>query len=318
MNRHAHRGFTLIELLVVIAIIAILVALLLPAVQQAREAARRSHCKNTLKQWGLALHNYHDTHNTFPQGAMGLPNNNATNPCNNFGFHVMLLPQIEQDGLYNQFNFSRHYNESDPIHGVPTNIDLKAQETPLHFCPSARKIDWFSNEAGRYTIHYLGVAGAKDLDSSNLFYLPTGENFSGNRDTDHGGSSLNGVLTWNRNYGFSDMIDGSSNTFAMGESSSQPRRDLAMSWRPWTQGASTSGGNRAVYSAKNVRFPIGFTGYSTALGRPFNDVPFGSQHTGGAHFLMGDGSVRFISENIDFFTYQSAATHSFGEIAMLN
>ena len=123
------RGFTLIELLVVIAIIAILIALLLPAVQQAREAARRTQCKNMLKQWGLALHNYHDTHNRLPYGCMGLAN--STPPTNNFGFHVLLLPYIDQAPLYNQFNFSVHYNTAP-------NLDLKLQKTPLHFCPSAR------------------------------------------------------------------------------------------------------------------------------------------------------------------------------------
>lgn len=95
-------GFTLIELLVVIAIIAILIALLLPAVQQAREAARRTQCKNNLKQLGLALHNYHDTHSVFPPGLLG----RCTTPDLNASGLVMLLPYIEQNNLYSQFNFS--------------------------------------------------------------------------------------------------------------------------------------------------------------------------------------------------------------------
>src|SRR5688572_19009653 len=101
MCNRLRRGFTLIELLVVIAIIAILIALLLPAVQQAREAARRTECRNVLKQWGLALHNYHDNSRVLPYGGMGL--NTATFPANNFSFQVLLLPFIDQAPLYNQF-----------------------------------------------------------------------------------------------------------------------------------------------------------------------------------------------------------------------
>ena len=138
MNRRP-RGFTIIELLVVIAIIAILIALLLPAVQQAREAARRTECKNILKQWGLALHNYHDNFNRLPYGAMGF-DNSATNPVNNFGFHVLLLPYIDQAPLYNQFNFSIHYN-SYTTGTTGANLDLKLASTPLHWCPSARLLD---------------------------------------------------------------------------------------------------------------------------------------------------------------------------------
>ena len=150
------RGFTLIELLVVIAIIAILIALLLPAVQQAREAARRTQCKNHLKQWGLGLHNYHDVFKTFPQGAMAQgPLGTAPNRVhNNLSFHVMLLPYIDQAPLYNQFNFNLYYAE-------PPNVGLNAEHFEIMFCPSARTIDQMSNVATHRTIHYLGNAGAK-------------------------------------------------------------------------------------------------------------------------------------------------------------
>src|SRR5581483_8700238 len=103
-RRSWKKGFTLIELLVVIAIIAILIALLLPAVQQAREAARRTQCKNNLKQLGLALHNYHDNFNTFPPG--GVNGTAATSNYQGWGWSIMLLPQIDQAPLYNQINFS--------------------------------------------------------------------------------------------------------------------------------------------------------------------------------------------------------------------
>jgi prepilin-type N-terminal cleavage/methylation domain-containing protein len=204
------RGFTLIELLVVIAIIAILIALLLPAVQQAREAARRSECKNILKQWGLALHNYHDTHRTLPQGALGLTNSAAA-PTNNFGFHVMLLPFVDQAPLYNQFNFSVHYNTA-PNGGPAGSVGLMGQSTPLFFCPSARTQDRNANVAGTLTLHYYGVAGPKGAKPA-----PLSGNYdhTGNTTTDHGGASLGGMLSRNRNIRFSDVTDGMSNTLMM-------------------------------------------------------------------------------------------------------
>ncbi len=108
MSRPRHRGFTLIELLVVIAIIAILIALLLPAVQQAREAARRASCKNNMRQLGLALHNYHDTANTFPPGWISVDpatrRPSAHDGLTGVGWGTMILPMIEQSNLYNRFN----------------------------------------------------------------------------------------------------------------------------------------------------------------------------------------------------------------------
>src|SRR5262245_54986464 len=109
MDRHprARHGFTLIELLVVIAIIALLIALLLPAVQQAREAARRTQCKNNLKQIGLALHNYHDAHLVFPSGWIGVENGvHDVEGGSGFGWGTMLLPMIENGGTFSQFNFN--------------------------------------------------------------------------------------------------------------------------------------------------------------------------------------------------------------------
>ncbi|OYW17441.1 MAG: hypothetical protein B7Z55_12525, partial [Planctomycetales bacterium 12-60-4] len=216
------RGFTLIELLVVIAIIAILIALLLPAVQQAREAARRTECKNILKQWGLALHNYHDTHNTMPPGAIGF-GTSPTNESNNMGFHVRVLPYIDQTPLYNRFNFEEFYNSDQ-------NYPLKREKTALHWCPSARQADRSApseNPGAPYdrpaqipfTIHYYGVAGAKGPRHPPLtgnYAMINGNNW----DVAHGNTSINGILTRNRNFRMADVIDGTSNTFFMGESSS--------------------------------------------------------------------------------------------------
>ncbi|MBI1347682.1 DUF1559 domain-containing protein [bacterium] len=307
------RGFTLIELLVVIAIIAILIALLLPAVQQAREAARRTECKNILKQWGLALHNYHDNFNRLPYGSMGLANS-ATNPTNNMGFHVLLLPYIDQAPLYNKFNFSEHYSST-------TNVALNQQSTPLHWCASARLVDRSSTTAGQWTVNYYGVAGAIGPKPAPL---------TGNYDwvsvasasTDHGGIATNGMLTRNLSLRFGDCTDGMSNTFLMGEISGQrdPGTGWADNWRPWLQGSSGSGSSGvATYAHKNVTHPIGnYSGYQGATAnRLFNNVRFSSQHAGGVHFLFGDGTVRFVSQNVDFATYQAAASRGDSESQQL-
>jgi prepilin-type N-terminal cleavage/methylation domain-containing protein len=186
MKRKIKKGFTLIELLVVIAIIAILVALLLPAVQQAREAAKRTQCKNHLKQWGLALHNYHDTYNVFPMGSMGL---SVTGPENNLSWHVRVLPYIDQANLYNSADFNLHYNTAP-------NINLRDVRFEVLHCPSARTRDRQpSSTSEGWTVHYYGVAGAKDsvTDAANGRYYDDMQTTS-NHDSNHGNSSTNGIL----------------------------------------------------------------------------------------------------------------------------
>lgn len=137
------RAFTLIELLVVIAIIAILIALLLPAVQQAREAARRSTCKNKLKQWGLAIHNYHDVANQFPPSAINPGSNQSaafvpTGQVRNFTGYLMLLPYIDQAPLYQRINFSVATGRADwqSRGGGGYQTVLNAQTVPIQYCPS--------------------------------------------------------------------------------------------------------------------------------------------------------------------------------------
>ncbi len=313
MKRTKRLGFTLIELLVVIAIIAILIALLLPAVQQAREAARRTQCKNVLKQWGLGLHNYHDTHNTFPQGTQGL--NTATGQVpNNHPWHVMVLPFIDQAPLYNTFNFSLNYNDTT---GTPTNQSRRNESFPLLHCPSALTTNKKAATAAEgWTTHYYGIAGPKGLmnGSATVFWPRKNAN---NFTTDHGNHSTSGILFRQSDIGIRDITDGTSNTLLVGEISSPPSG--SNHFRAWIQGASNGNDSFASYACKNIKDGMAPSGWTSAnADRLFNDIDFGSNHEGGAQFLLADGSVKFISENIDFNTWQASASRDDGLTLSIN
>jgi len=192
LHRKPEGGFTLIELLVVIAIIAILVALLLPAVQQAREAARRSSCKNNLKQFGLAIHNYHDTHGVFPQGDYGSRYDSCGGNCawRGFSTHAMVLPFMEQAPLYDQLDFNLMYNQG--VNGTAIRAKI-----PAYQCPS--DVAYLGNSPG---VNYVVSAG------------PT---------TFWGGapgrpiSEQMGMFNMGRKVSFRDLKDGTSNTIAASE-----------------------------------------------------------------------------------------------------
>jgi prepilin-type N-terminal cleavage/methylation domain-containing protein len=301
----SRRGFTLIELLVVIAIIAVLVAILLPAVQQAREASRASSCRNNLKQFGIALHSYAETHSRLPMGAMGRP---TTTPAtgNNFAFHVLLLPYMDQTALYNKFDFNLHYN-SGP------NYALKEVAPSFLQCPSSRTADQSMSESSptahiAQVAHYYGVAGPKGTNPVTAAAWPM--QATTGAANDHGGFASSGLLIRNVAYRLADATDGLTNTFLMGEVSAETAPGWSSIYRPWTQGASNDAAAGASYAMRNVSKSINrYSGYSgNTSGRLYNDVAFSSQHVGGAHFMLGDGSVRFLSENIDFVTYQIAAS----------
>ncbi|WP_237228885.1 DUF1559 domain-containing protein [Rubinisphaera sp. JC750] len=284
------RGFTLIELLVVIAIIAILVALLLPAVQQAREAARRSSCKNNLKQLGLALHNYHDTHNVFPPGWVipkcpGVSDGDHRFIRHNPSWGFYLLPQLEQSAIYDlqDFQMTGACSAAPGQIGIldaPTAANRLRETLPAFSCPSDIKPSTGANSLG--TASYVGVRGN---DSQG------GQSSSFNR--------LNGLFWANSNCRMRDITDGTSNTLAIGEVS-------------WNQYYSYSTGNQVKRGgwwagmhehktddlvAKSVNANFEFNGSSPNINGT-NDG-FGSLHKGGAQFLLADGSVRFVSENID-------------------
>ncbi len=299
------KGFTLIELLVVIAIIAILVALLLPAVQQAREAARRSQCKNNLKQIGLALHNYHDTHGRFPAG--GTPNSlhfgNSNTNSDTWGWGAMILPQMEQAALYDQLNVGQQRFETAVLD--PVLQPLMQTPIPGYLCAS---------DSSKQLNDERPFPLANPITGTN--YIAT-SNYVGSNGFSN--SSSEGVLFFESSISFRDITDGTSNTFFVGE---RATNDIAGTGR---HGAALWAGTGMLGSSltgtpNSDLFAILFTAAHNinsgkrSIGLPSYSPQWGtsSQHKGGAQFLLCDGSVRFISENIESEGSGSSAVSAYG------
>jgi prepilin-type N-terminal cleavage/methylation domain-containing protein len=283
-RRHA---FTLIELLVVIAIIGVLIGLLLPAVQKVRDAANRARCQNNLKQMALALHNYHSTNEILPSG---------DNTANFTAFHVYLLPYMEQEGLYRQFNLAAMYT---------ANLAAGLARIPNYMCPASTELytqfgsgEWSSGQP-TWTNHYYGVAGPVGTNPV------TGKAYQVLA-TSQGGIAQEGVLYQDSKVRLTDIIDGTSNTLMLGE----------MSWtsnngyRTWIRGHCCAIND--MVSCRNVAYTINSTPYNGS--NNFNSMSFGSMHGGeGASFAMADGSVRFLSQNVNMGAYVATASRDGGE-----
>lgn len=297
-GRHS-RGFTLIELLVVIAIIAVLIALLLPAVQQAREAARRSQCKNNMKQFGLAMHNYHDTFGTFPMGhdcfKDRLPND--TGWSRRLSFFQGLLPYIDQAPLYNQINFS--YTSYYCTGGFNSQL---LSPIPAAGCPSDPNAARMGNLPAVRGLHsnYLPIQGS-DLISLTAPYRS------------------NGMFYTASSTRIREVTDGTTNTAMMSEILVGPD-DAAVYNRPGQVWESYDGNTSitTLYPPNTTVTDIIPTGCVSSPRAPCTTsgtqtrLSARSMHVGGAHVCMADGSVRFASDNINTLTWNNIGQRNDG------
>jgi len=267
-------GFTLVELLVVIAIIGILVALLLPAVQAAREAARRSQCTNNMKQLGLALHNYHDVFKRFPSGYIRRSGDN-----DGWGWAAFSLPFLEQQNIYDKLGIGQGAKLPDaPTADTKTVIDA-------FICPSDASGTINEDRGGHAKSNYQGLYGNSNTPDPN-----TGVG--------------NGLFYVNSDLGFSSITDGTSSTFALGE----------ISWDGKTTGCVRGGGVWVGYWADGKYGGVYFIGNSTANYRinGTEKHAFSSRHPGGVNFALADASVRFVSQTINGTTFANLCQRNDG------
>lgn len=297
------RAFTLIELLVVIAIIAILIALLLPAVQQAREAARRTQCKNNMKQLGLALHNYHDAFSVFPFGSSAGARLNTTGL-------VMLLPYFEQAGLYGSLDFSlpmgKWNNNSGTVTPAPPARNLAASTTKLAalLCPSDGGQQFINNDPTYYGCNTSGIS----------YKTSYGFSVASNPGTLHpNGLWINEGQRSRPMFGISssasmrDISDGTSNTVAMAETTLNVYNGQGQTWSCVGHVTGAAVYFRDLGTTGTLRLnewttPAAWLSWGAANqsipGTVISWAGPASTHAGGLQILMGDGSVRFLSENV--------------------
>jgi prepilin-type N-terminal cleavage/methylation domain-containing protein len=320
----ATKGFTLVELLVVIAIIGILVGLLLPAVQAAREAARRMQCSNNMKQWGLAMHNHHSAFNRLPFGSQNVRRRT---------FVVALWPYMEQTALHSQYDLTRDFFAT-PNNVPSTTNGLISAAIPFYYCPSDPNASgagrfWRGDVNWRTRLNYVvsqarwperTVVGISDGEAQGLFR---------SHNTSVASSPSPGA------YGFHSVSDGTSNTLMMSEiltpafdgsggAAFRDSRGDAMNnagdarWAfhsSVTPNSSSPDRNNDCGVSTNV--PLQNLPCIVATGSTGVGIAARSKHTGGVSVLLADGSVHFVSSNIDLINWRAMATIANGEVASL-
>ena len=287
------RGFTLIELLVVIGIIGILVALLLPAVQAAREAARRIQCRNHLKQIGLAIHNYHDVHNHFPSGYMSRFDSSGNDLGPGWGWAAAILPQLEQSALFNQIRFDD--NIEDAVNSV-----ARTTKVATYLCPS-------DSTQPSWTVKQYDTAGNTLQTICNV----ATSNYVAVYGTSEPGVDGDGCFSRDVNLRFADLVDGSSHTLFVGE------RSANLGPATWVGVVTPAnlfppGGSPSPPILNNASgMTLSHSGDGNGPNAPYSYVnQFWSRHPGGCHFLLADGHVSFVSSSVDYALYLAVTTRA--------
>ena len=308
-------AFTLVELLVVIAIIGILIGMLLPAVQQVREAARRATCLNNIRQQGLAFHMYHDTVNEFPIGAKNTANWGV-------GWHIQLLPHLEQRALYD--NTDQRFNSFSAGYGTTyNNITVPAFVCPSSPFEALLEGGFSSNAETSQRAHYYGFAGAVDDTADGGTFAEIRNRPSENRGIISGG----GLVLVNQAVSIADATDGTSNTAIVGECADfltdanqlQIRANqglglcVSTNGRGVVDGTNVSNFNQSVQTLTSIRYPVNH-GDGSLEGVGIGNFNNGllSAHTGGANVCYADGSAHYVSGSIDLLTLKQLVTRDDG------
>jgi prepilin-type N-terminal cleavage/methylation domain-containing protein len=311
MRHTQSRGFTLVELLAVIAIVGVLIALLLPAVQQAREAARQTQCKNNMKQIGLALHIHHEMQNCFPVNfaVRGLGGGQQIVDTGR-SWLTNCLPYIDQSALYNSMN------HGGPLAGNAANIAAANTVIASFLCPSddengngrlGDRSDFNVSPPGSWGVTNYKACAGSNWGWGSAAWNPVSSPSGRNARSTNGLNSGNGILCANQQNTtgptrMAQIRDGTSNTFAVGEN--------LPAWTQYCWWYNPNGATATCAIPLNalLRRPRNVGDWS-------NNYSFASKHAEGGNFIMADGSARFVSENIDIYVYRAVATISSGENA---
>lgn len=329
MTMNSKRGFTLVELLVVIAIIGILIGMLLPAVQQVREAARRTACSNNLRQLTVAMHNYESTWSHFPAGILSLPvNENSAddvfwNP--GFSWNALILPQIEEQGQFDTLaQLSENFRAPRWWGGDPWTDHAKNSFDNFicPSCPMERINPKRGGNGGHAKSNYVGVIGPKSAwnqdQISNLNQISFTDDAPVDTDEQRIRLDYPGILYVNSEVAHRDILDGSSNVLLIGErdgkimgtdTNGEIRQRAASTWCgvdnvTWVD-------NHLGPTDSDPKWTIN----SIAIGFKEQFVPFTSSHPGGCNFSRSDGSVIFVPDSISGTVYERLGDKADGEIA---